>query len=493
MIYSVGTRPRAILCVQDSVWGMPLTTLGQEARLSKIAAGVRLKAPWVVLGLGFGGLLISIVAAAAGTLFSFDRVTTEESQIARAFLDRLSALDQIRSQIYLSGTYVRDFLLSPDSNGAAAQSNRLAALESQSRTALEAYSRSLEAGEREPFGSLRTEIDDYWRVLNQTAAWSPQERDRRRDAFFYDELVPRRTAMLQIADRIETVNERGLALAEGRIAASAGSLRRTLQATFGLTLLGGVLLAGLTTLYTLRLEREIERRLDENTRARADLEELSARLVRAQENERRAIARELHDEVGQSLSAILMEAENAEAGEGAEEIREHLAAVKSLAGKTVNQVRDLALLLRPSMLDDFGLIPALNWHAREMSKRTGLDVFVTADGEADDLPDEHKTCIYRLVQEAVNNSARHAHARKVEVQVERQDSRVLFRVRDDGAGFDPQFARGLGMLGMEERVRRLGGKLRVDSQLGMGTLVSAELPLAELNGRNGHDHSHSAG
>ena len=120
-----------------------------------------------------------------------------------------------------------------------------------------------------------------------------------------------------------------------------------------------------------------------------------------------------------------MEAESAACAEDSGEIREHLAAVAPLAEKTVNEVRDLALLLRPSMLDDFGLVPALNWQAREMTKRTGLNVVVTADDGADDLPDEHKTCIYRLVQEAVNNSARHANARTVEVAVKReQDARA---------------------------------------------------------------------
>ncbi len=160
----------------------------------------------------------------------------------------------------------------------------------------------------------------------------------------------------------------------------------------------------------------------------------------------------------------------------------------------MNEVRDLALLLRPSMLDDFGLVPALNWHAREMTKRTGLNVVVHADEDADDLPDDHKTCIYRLVQEAVNNSARHANARSIEVMVKHEGSRVRFTVRDDGGGFDTRFVRGLGMLGMEERVRRLGGEIQIDSQLGRGTLIAAELPIPELDRSNGNgSYSHIAG
>ena len=469
-------------------------------RLPAFGRADRRKAPWLVLWCGFGGLLVCIVAAATGTLLSAERVRQEETRIRKAFLGRLNELDQIRSQIYLSGTYVRDLLLSPDASGAAAQGSRIATLERESYASLEAYSHSVDAGERGPFQELRTEIEAYWRVLDGMTSWSPAERARLRESFFYDQLVPRRNAMLQIADRIAVANERGLGRAEEQLAAASDGLRRSLVATFAITLGGGLVLAILTIGYTLRLERELERRLDENSRARADLQELSAKLLRAQENERRTLARELHDEVGQSLSAILMEAENAACAEGFGEAREHLASVRTLAEKTVNEVRDLALLLRPSMLDDFGLVPALNWHARETTKRTGLNVVLSADEDADDLPDEHKTCIYRLVQEAVNNSARHANPRTIEVDLKRETDRVLFSVRDDGAGFDPRFVRGLGLLGMEERVRRLGGQLQVDSQLGRGTLIAAELPVVELTRKNGHDakdgsvaHSHIAG
>jgi signal transduction histidine kinase len=447
-----------------------------------------------VLSLGFGGLLAFILAAAVGTLLVLGHVRAQETGMRQAFLGRLGALDQIRAGIYLSGTYVRDFLLSPDASGAQAQSARLAGLERETHAALDTYAHSLAPEERQPFQDLRTEIDAYWRVLDGTLAWTPEERTRLRYSFFYDELVPRRTTMLQIADRIAAVNERGLSRAEDELAASSDRLRRSLMLTFAITLAGGLVLALGTIGRTLQLERELERRLEENARARADLRELSARLLRAQENERRTLARELHDEVGQSLSAILMEAEGAACAEEPVEVREHLAAIRAMAEKTVDEVRDLALLLRPSMLDDFGLVPALRWHAREMAKRTGLHVGVEADDAMDGLPDEHQTCIYRLVQEALNNAARHASARTVEVVVTRQGPRVCFSVRDDGAGFDPRLVRGLGLLGMEERVRRLGGQVRIDSQPGRGTLVAAELPVADMAWKNGHDaHSHSLG
>jgi signal transduction histidine kinase len=301
--------------------------------------------------------------------------------------------------------------------------------------------------------------------------------------------------MLRIADQIASINESGLNRAEERLAASAENLRWSLLVTFGIALAGGIVLAVASAGLTLRLEREVERRLGETLQARSDLQALSAKLVRAQEDERRTLARELHDEVGQSLSAIMMEAAGAEA---AADPSRSMRAIASMAGATLNVVRDLALLLRPSMLDDFGLVPALNWQAREMSKRTGLNVRINADEISGDLPEEHKTCIYRVVQEALNNSARHAGARNVQVIVKNEGARVVFSVQDDGSGFDKRFVRGLGLLGMEERVRRLGGELRIDSRIGRGTTISAELPLPEMSATgqskvNHAAHPHTAG
>ena len=491
-------RADEILFAQDFSAGRASTTLKTGKGYATIllsysgspvagAGEKRRKPSWVILSLGFGGLLICIVLAAAGTLVALQRVRNSEAQSRKAFLERLGALDQIRAQIYLSGTYVRDFLLSPDPDTAKAQAAHLAVLERETRSALEAYGRDLEPEERQPFLALRNEIDAYWRVLDATIAWSPQQRNRLRLSFFYAELVPRRTAMLQVADRIASVNERGLTRSEAQAEASADNLRRSLMLTFAGTLGGGLILALVTIGFTLRLERELDLR-------RADLQKLSTLLLRAQEDERRSLARELHDEVGQSLSAILMETEGAECEDRPAGIREHLDSIKRLAEQTVNQVRDLALLLRPSMLDDLGLAPALNWHARETSKRTGLNVAVSADDAIDSLPDEHRTCIYRLVQEAVNNAVRHAHARTVEVAVHKQNQKVDVTVQDDGAGFDTRFMRGLGLLGMEERIRRLGGHLKISSEPGRGTLVRAVLPVAELSPRNGHEaNSYLAG
>lgn len=177
-----------------------------------------------------------------------------------------------------------------------------------------------------------------------------------------------------------------------------------------------------------------------------------------------------------------------------EETRSHLQAIRKLAEKGIDEIQNMALLLRPSMLDDFGLVPALNWQARETAKRTGLRVQVSSGEVCEELPEEHKTCIYRVVQEALTNCSRHAQARNVQVAVRSETEKIMLSIQDDGAGFDPRRVRGLGLLGMEERVRHLGGTFDVESRPGRGTLLKVELPLTSFNGVNGNGaYPHTVG
>jgi signal transduction histidine kinase len=449
--------------------------------------------PWLVLVLGFGGLLVIMAVAEAASLLLLNTLRQSDTSLQARFLSRNRTLERIRSNIYLSGTYVRDSLLAPEISGARAQLASVEGLRRDTQAALESYAQSLEPEETVPFAALRQEIEAYWKVLDRTFSWTADERSKFRYAFFYEELVPRRTSMLQIADRIEALNEEALRRGDGKLVALFDRLQLGLFSMIAITLVGGAGLAALTIFHILKLEAEAQRRFEESVQAQSSLQELSAKLVRAQEEERRALSRELHDEVGQAFSAVLMEAENLLDLHPDTEARPHLESMRSLAEKGINESRNMALLLRPSMLDDFGLLPALDWQARESAKRTGMRVQVASE-LADDLPEEHKTCIYRVVQEALNNCARHARASAVQVAVRGEPGRILLSVQDDGSGFDTERVRGLGLLGMEERVKHLGGTFEIDSRPGHGTLLQVALPLAKLNGggRNGTS-SHPAG
>jgi signal transduction histidine kinase len=370
-------------------------------------------------------------------------------------------------------------LLAPEISGAQAQLAALDGLRRDSESALNNYAAALEPEEAAPFEDLRSQIEAYWKVLDRTFAWTAEERDKYRYAFFYEELVPRRTSMLQIADRIEALNEEALRRGDVKLGDLFGRLQFGLLAMIAITLLGGATLAAFTIFHILKLEAEVQQRLKESVHSQASLQELSARLVRAQEEERRALSRELHDEVAQAFSAVLMEAENLLDLASAPEARAHLDSIRQVAGKGMNEIRNMALLLRPSMLDDFGLLPALEWQAREIGKRTGLRIQVASEMPGE-LPEEHKTCVYRVVQEALNNCAQHAQASAVQVSVRHHSGQISLTVQDDGSGFDPQRVRGLGLLGMEERVRHLGGTFHIDSRPGRGTLLRATLPLEAI-------------
>jgi signal transduction histidine kinase len=157
--------------------------------------------------------------------------------------------------------------------------------------------------------------------------------------------------------------------------------------------------------------------------------------------------------------------------------RQYLESIRTHADSSVNAIRNIALLLRPSMLDDLGLIPALEWQAREVSRRNGVLVKVTDENMPDTLPDDIRTCIYRVVQQALHNVATHAGAHSASVNVRREGGSLILIVEDDGSGFDPSRTKGMGLLGMEERVKQLGGRLTISSVPGKGTRLSVTLPL----------------
>ena len=389
-------------------------------------------------------------------------------------------MNQIRSDLYLSGTYVRDYLLEPDSANADAHRMLLAKVRADMDTALEAYALRLTAGETAPYSVLRRELEQYWRVLEPVMRWDAGERRSRSYAFPRDEVFPRRNAMLTIADEIAQINEQQLNQGNSQVASLFSQFRERLAATVIATFGLGLLLAALSMTKILRLERESDARYLEIEEARREQKELSARLVQAQENERTAISRELHDEVGQSLSVLLVGLSNLSAlipASATPELREHLQSIRELAQNSVRVVRNMALLLRPSMLDDLGLIPALEWQAREVSRNTNINVKVSAEGVPDSLPEQHKTCIYRVVQEALNNCARHSGASSVRITVNNGAGVIRVKVQDDGHGFRPELDRGLGLLGIEERVTNLGGSVQIDSHPGGGALLDIALPL----------------
>lgn len=236
--------------------------------------------------------------------------------------------------------------------------------------------------------------------------------------------------------------------------------------------------AELSAANDLLTEQIVERR-----RAEEELRRLSHRLVEVQEIERRNIARELHDEVGQVLTGLKLVIEMA-TRLPVEQVNDQCQKAQLLVNELMGRVRDLSLDLRPAMLDDLGLLHALLWHLERYSSQTGVRVTLAHTGvENQRLKSEIETAAYRIVQEALTNVARHAGVDEVKVNVSADAENLFVQVTDQGRGFDPQGAlsagESSGLAGMRERAQLLGGKLIINSAAGEGTSVNALLPLEE--------------
>ena len=226
-------------------------------------------------------------------------------------------------------------------------------------------------------------------------------------------------------------------------------------------------------------EVQLAELLEELSVSRRQLRGLSRSLVEAQEAERRSIALELHDEVGQVITGVqlMLEIGKRSAGDG---LRARLAVAQEVLGKLMDQIRELSLDLRPAMLDDLGLLPTLKWYFERYTFQTNIKVSLRTDNLEVRLPIEVETAAFRIVQEALTNVARHSGATKAAVTFETDREKFLLHIEDKGSGFDAkdeQLHNSGGLLGMRERALLLGGGLSVDSVPGVGTSITAELPI----------------
>jgi signal transduction histidine kinase len=415
----------------------------------------------VLLVYALGGLLVLLAATGAFAITVSERIRAGEAVLRSRVVERSGWLEQIRGGIYQSGTVARDYVLEPEGPEAPALLRELSRLERDTKRALDLYTATA-TGQTPVAANLRGEVTVYWKVLGLMVEVAHKRQTPAMDAYFRRQLSQRRGAMLRIADGIGMAVERELEAGEANLTGMYNRFRMMLAGALALVVAAGLALSVYAARRIVRLETE----------ARA----LSAQAVRAQEQERRTIARELHDEVGQALTGLMLEVGNAASADG-EGLRPRLASITRNIEQALEAVRRIALSLRPSMLDDLGLVAALEWQARELARQSGLSIRVSAEDSAGDLPDAHRTCIFRVAQEALVNCMRHSEAKHVRVGLLKTDRSVSLQVEDDGKGFATARTRGLGLLGMEERVAQLGGRFRIHSEPGKGATVTAELPV----------------
>jgi two-component system sensor histidine kinase UhpB len=212
---------------------------------------------------------------------------------------------------------------------------------------------------------------------------------------------------------------------------------------------------------------------------------VAAQILRAMEEERKRIARELHDETSQSLTTVVVNLDviQKQLADAPEEIANRVRLTKEIAQRTLDETRRLMFDLRPSVLDDLGLVPALRWFISQRVLPMGLKVEFQATGLEERLPEELETALFRIVQEAITNAVKHARAHRLVVQLSREPGRIVGLVQDDGVGFHPVHViakddkdRGLGLFGMQERAALVGGSVQVESAPGRGTTIRVTVP-----------------
>ena len=430
---------------------------------------------WPVVAVALLGLLTLIVVSILAAQRKADAAYAHLNSLNTRYRNVETRLRRVRSSLHLSGILARDYLLDTTTPPSEYQS-RLVAYHLESEQMIAELEPLLREPDPEQYRELRRQMNEYWRAYEPLFDGATIDRY----SFLRREIVPRRDAVMQISAEIEAINNRTLLAQQEASEARQRELHQYFTATLAASLTLGLAVAIIAVIRIRVLEWRSEEQHGRTQQAEQELRRLTNQLVRTQEEERKILSRELHDELGQMLTALRMEIGRAERAQalGSPAFAQTLAESKALVDRMMRMVRDLAMGLRPSMLDDLGLEPALAWQAREFSRRYNVPVDLSVDGDLERLPDPQRTCVYRVVQEALTNCAKHSAATEIEVKVVRQRTRLDVSVRDNGVGMaSTTNHKGLGLTGIKERVKDINGAASIETRPGGGTVVHITLPV----------------
>ncbi len=437
---------------------------------------------WPLIAIAFAALLLvagfSAYDGARRTRQLRDSILKAETQAQ----SREKVLRDVRDNSGALAIAIRDFLLDPVQDDEKIR-QQLNGLHRAQLMALDRLRDSRDARQSQLVLQLKVLQERYWQSAMEPLSWPDKERRAKGVQFLHQRLVPLRESAMASARNVELIETSLLREQRARIDESFARLDGALRRTWMTTLLIGIVIAVLSVWRLSRLEQKAFALQRQTELDQEQLRVLAQNVVHAQEDERKSLARELHDQIGQMLTAIQMVFTNIELGRG--NPARQVADGKSLTERTVAVVRNISMGLRPSILDDFGLGPAIEWQTREFSKRSGVLVKLQMDGHLDGLDEAQTICLYRVIQEALTNCARHANASEVRISLDAGRDRISLVIEDDGKGFDQALLpkRGLGQFGMQERVRELGGTVSIFSQPGKGTKVKVTVPSRNEVGR----------
>jgi signal transduction histidine kinase len=426
---------------------------------------------WGLAGLYFGG---RVAALDQGTM-----------QVRERYVQAQALLTTARTQVLLSSVLLRDALLDSEPVSAAQTRQAMVSALDTATDSLERYVPILDSPiEQARVQRLLVEIAELRKTMFDMLATDSEEWPVMAAQFLRGRLTPRRQAFMTVADELGTLNRTSFVTHQTQVTDLYRETQRNTWRVLGLALFLSLAIALSSTWYAGLLERQVNAQRARDTEMQRGLQRLSSELIRVREEERRSLARELHDEVGQSLTAIKFELAavqrvTSEAG-GPDNL---LANVRPIVERTLRTVRDLSQMLHPAVLDDLGLSAAVDLYVKEFRRRHQIDVEVTETRMGERLPREVEMVAYRVVQEALTNVAKHARASVCRISLMRMESSLVVVVGDDGVGFaegdrtGADGTRGLGLVSMRERAMQLDGSVMVESAPGKGTRVIVEVPV----------------
>jgi signal transduction histidine kinase len=422
-----------------------------------------------------------------------DEVERQAAAVAERYLRAQDLLSTVRTQVLVASVRVRDALLNPDPQALAGYREQVAANYDTLDRALTDYVPVLGSDpEHVAITRLRREVEDFRDTVTTVLLSGNRQSTLEVREMLNRHIVPRREAAFRISEEVQALNRAAYLQQQAELAAIHRRAERQSRRRLAVALAVSASVLLLVAAYAGRLEQRLRAQRDRDARLSHELQDAHSRLVQVQEEERRVIARELHDEVGQVLTAVKFELGLVQRAMGARGLSPvPLIEAQNVTATAINTVRDLSHLLHPVALDDLGLVAAVDVLLRGMARRHAIQVELTHDGleRRPDPPTE--VAAYRIVQEALTNVARHAQAGSCRVGLRRQGDALVVDVVDDGVGFECGGAdsppSGLGLLGMRERAVQCGGSLEISTRPGAGTRVHAELPLLAVATRRPAD------
>lgn len=430
---------------------------------------------------GLGILLALLVGLGLYAARSLDQLSRSELSTAREYLLRTERLQNAQRSLSSASGSVRDYLLDPKEAALLGHRERARRSWTEAMTFIREYEKS-GADRRKLTDVLDSQLSRYWTAADAALRLEGNRREEDGANLLLRNLIPMRDEFLETVFEIGSRDQAQIMTEAEKTQKLARSEEDGLWIAIGTASLLAFAVAVVTFTHLMKLEQVAADQYEYAVQTSTELQRLSERLLNSQEDERRKIARDLHDDYGQRMASLIFELSSAtERSDASPELRIAMETMGERLGNLARDLQQMSRGLHSAVLDKIGLEAAVRSDCDSLSKRSPLRVTFRATSVPRRLPDQVALAVYRISQEAVQNALKHSQTDRLDVSLDLEERELVLRVEDFGHGFDAKGADNAGSLGlvsMRERLRMVGGAFLIHSELGRGTQVEARVPLS---------------